>query len=147
MPSAPLTSSRTRPMVVSLLAIVAAGCGAAGSSPRATDPQPTPVASAPTASATTSPSAPTTTRVTIAGFAFSPSHVRIPVGTTVTWTNEEDALHTVVSGGPDEDPGALFDSGELDTGDSSSYTFESAGRVPFFCDRHPFMRGEVVVGG
>lgn len=50
----------------------------------------------------------------------------------------------VTSGAPDERTG-LFDSGEFDTGQTFSFTFPDAGTYAFFCDRHEFMRGEVVV--
>lgn len=82
--------------------------------------------------------------ISIGGFAYTPATLTVPVGTTVTWTNDEDALHTVTSGAPDARTDG-FDSGEIDTGVEFSVTFEEAGTFPFFCDRHEFMRGEVTV--
>lgn len=147
MPSILSPTLLARSVLVSMLAIASPGCGGPGLTPVASDPPPSLVAPTDSASANGSPSAASTTRVTITGFAFGPSQVSVALGTTVIWTNEEDALHTVVSGAPDEDPGARFASGELDTGDSFRFTFEAPGRYAFFCDRHPFMRGEVVVSG
>ena len=55
--------------------------------------------------------------VTIDNFTFGPASLSIAPGTTVTWTNEDDIPHTVVS----EDK--LFNSKALDTDDKFSYTF------------------------
>ena len=68
----------------------------------------------------------------------------MPAGTTVTWTNDEDSLHTVTSGTP-ATPSGLFDSGEIDTGVEFTYTFADEGTYPFFCARHDFMTGVVTV--
>lgn len=82
--------------------------------------------------------------ISIKGFAFAPDHLTQPVGTTVTWVNDEDSLHTVTSGTP-ASPSGLFDSGEIDTGVEFSYTFTDEGTYPFFCARHDFMKGVVTV--
>jgi len=39
----------------------------------------------------------------------------------------------------------LFTSGVLKTGDSFSYTFDTAGEYPYFCALHPWMTGLVIV--
>ena len=153
----PSVRSRLSPPAVLLLAIAAATAActapatslAPSSAPSAAPPSAAPAATpAPSETAATqSPPAAGDGGIAIAGFRFEPATLRVPVGTAVTWTNEEDALHAVTSGSPDADPAAAFDSGELDTGETFSVTFEEAGTFPFFCSRHPFMRGEVVVGG
>lgn len=84
--------------------------------------------------------------ITIKGFEFEPARLSVQAGATVTWTNEEDSFHTVTAGTPDDRSG-LFDSGEFDTGGTFEFTFPDVGAYPFFCDRHEFMRGEVIVGG
>jgi nitrite reductase (NO-forming) len=44
--------------------------------------------------------------------AFSPNLIRIMVGSTVTWTNNDNNLHTVTSGIPNTpNAGQTFDSG------------------------------------
>jgi plastocyanin len=63
----------------------------------------------------------------------------VAAGTTVTWINEDDDAHKVVS--TDE----VFKSKVLDTGEKFSYTFTKAGTYPYFCSIHPKMSGTVVV--
>ena len=77
--------------------------------------------------------------VTIANFAFDPAELSVAAGTTVTWTNDDTAPHTVT-----EDDG-LFDSGRLDQGASFSQTFDDPGTYAYHCDFHPSMKGTVVV--
>ena len=77
--------------------------------------------------------------VEIADFAFSPAELTVPAGTTVTWTNNDSAPHTVTS-----DDGA-FDSGRLDEGDTFEFTFEEAGTFAYHCDFHPNMTATITV--
>ena len=72
-------------------------------------------------------------------YAFGPDNISVPVGTSVTWTNQGDVQHTASS-----DSG-LFDSGLLSNGDSFSYTFSSPGTYNYFCTPHPWMLGQVTV--
>ena len=90
------------------------------------------------------PSGAPASSIAIKNFEFQPARLSVQVGTTVTWTNEEDSLHTVTAGAPDDRSG-LFDSGEFDTGKTFEFTFPDTGTYTYFCDRHEFMRGEVVV--
>lgn len=80
--------------------------------------------------------------VTIKGFAFAPADVTVPVGTAVTWTNQDSTLHTATSvqGAP-----AAFDSGNLDSGKSYTYTFAAAGKYSYHCSIHSNMLGTVTV--
>jgi plastocyanin len=77
--------------------------------------------------------------IEIQDFQFSPDTVEVPVGTTVTWTNNGDAPHTVTS-----DDG-VFDSGELGNGDTFSFTFDEAGEFAYHCDIHKRMTATIVV--
>lgn len=77
--------------------------------------------------------------VTIVDFAFSPSTMTITAGETVTWTNTGKQPHTVTS-----DAG-LFDSGPLQSGQSFSHTFPSAGSFAYHCAIHPFMTATIIV--
>ncbi|MGH8873073.1 MAG: plastocyanin/azurin family copper-binding protein [Acidimicrobiia bacterium] len=70
---------------------------------------------------------------------FSVNELRIKVGTTVTWTNDDDQMHTVT------DVGGAFDSGFLEAGATWSYAFEEAGEFEYFCQPHPWMRAKVIV--
>ncbi|MFL5759861.1 MAG: cupredoxin family copper-binding protein [Thermomicrobiales bacterium] len=77
--------------------------------------------------------------VTIQGFAFNPPTLTIPVGTTVTWTNQDSAPHTATS-----NDGA-FQSGKLDQGKSYSFTFDKAGTYDYHCEYHANMHGTITV--
>jgi plastocyanin len=79
--------------------------------------------------------------VKIDNFSFSPATLTVAVGTTVTWTNQDDIPHTVVS---TDDPRA-FRSKVLDTDEKFTYTFSKAGTFAYFCSVHPKMTGTVVV--
>jgi amicyanin len=76
--------------------------------------------------------------VKIANFTFGPQELKVKAGTTVTWTNEDDIPHTVVS--PNN-----FRSKVLDTDGSYSFTFTTPGTYKYFCSLHPHMTGTVVV--
>ena len=85
---------------------------------------------------------------------FDPKEVHVAVGTTVVWTNDDAAGHTVTSAHPgDTDAGALFDSTKDPSGflvkprATWQHTFDKAGEFPYFCQVHPWMLGEVYVGG
>jgi plastocyanin len=70
-----------------------------------------------------------------------PPELTVPVGTTVTWTNRDDILHTVVS----SDDSKTFKSKVLDTDEKFFFTFGEAGTYPYFCSIHPKMTGKVIV--
>jgi plastocyanin len=75
---------------------------------------------------------------------FVPSAVTIPVGTTITWSNDDTAAHTVTSG-KDVTPDGVFDSSLFMAGKTFSHTFDSAGEYPYYCAVHPWMTGTVTV--
>ena len=77
--------------------------------------------------------------ITIDNFTFSPKEFTVAVGTTVKWVNHDDIPHTVV------EKNTTFRSKALDTDDSYSYTFTSAGTFDYFCGLHPHMVGQVIV--
>jgi plastocyanin len=78
------------------------------------------------------------TKVTIDNFTFAPAELTVKVGTTVTWSNHDDIPHVVVSAGK-------FRSKTLDTDDSYSFTFTTAGEYKYFCSLHPHMTGTIKV--
>jgi len=82
-----------------------------------------------------------TMEVKIDNFSFGPVTLKVPVGTTVTWTNRDDIPHTIVS---TDDPKA-FKSKVLDTDEKFSSTFSKPGTYPYFCSIHPKMTGKVIV--
>jgi len=77
--------------------------------------------------------------VAIQNFAFAPATLTVPVGTTVTWTNDDQDAHTVSA------TGGAFKSAVLNNGGVFSYTFSTAGRYDYICSIHPFMTATVVV--
>jgi plastocyanin len=77
--------------------------------------------------------------VTIENFTFTPPELTVAVGTTVKWVNHDDIPHVVVN------KDKAFRSKALDTDDSFSYTFASAGTFDYFCALHPHMVGKVIV--
>ena len=77
-------------------------------------------------------------------FQFQPGAVVVPSGTTVTWTNRDDIEHTVTAGDPEHRTGR-FDVRLPARGASTKVSFGEPGVYPYFCDRHPSMRGEIRV--
>jgi plastocyanin len=77
--------------------------------------------------------------VTIDNFTFGPKELTVAVGTTVKWVNHDDIPHTVV------EKNTTFRSKALDTDDSYSFTFASAGSFDYFCGLHPHMVGKIIV--
>ena len=77
--------------------------------------------------------------VTIDNFTFAPKELTVAVGKTVKFVNHDDIPHTVV------DKKFSFRSKALDTDDSYSYTFATAGSFDFFCSLHPQMVGKIIV--
>ena len=77
--------------------------------------------------------------VTIDNFTFTPPELTVAVGTTVKWLNHDDIPHNVV------EKNKAFRSKVLDTDDSYSFTFASAGTFDYFCALHPHMQGKIIV--
>ena len=78
--------------------------------------------------------------VVIDNFSFLPKEITVPVGTTVTWTNHDDVPHVVASADDQ-----FKKSGPLDTDESFSHTFTTAGNYTYFCSIHPHMTGKIIV--
>ena len=76
---------------------------------------------------------------------FEPAELTVPKGSTVTWINTSQVVHTVT-----DDPSKAinksdavlpggaqpFDSGSISAGASSSHTFDVPGRYTYFCIPH-----------
>src|SRR5262245_20301773 len=75
------------------------------------------------------------TAIKIANFNFGPQELKVKAGTTVTWTNEDDMPHTVVS--PKN-----FRSKVLDA-EGTYFTFTTPGAYKYFCSLS--MTGTIVV--
>ena len=81
------------------------------------------------------------TPVNITNFLFEPQDVEVPAGTTVTWTNQDDAPHNV------QDLSDLNTpiSKDLNKGDTFSITYPKPGTYPYVCGLHTYMTGNVKV--
>jgi plastocyanin len=120
------------------VAMAVAACGSSSSSPAPTTaPSAAPAASAPAASPAGGGGG--GNAVTIQNFAFGPATLEVPVGTTVTWTNQDSASHTVTA-----DDGS-FDSKSLATGATFTQTFSTAGTFAYHCSIHTSMKATVTV--
>jgi len=82
--------------------------------------------------------------VTGAGF-YSPLNLQIPVGTAVTWINDDSVPHNIQSMDDSGDVIQLFNSPPLNTGDKFEFTFEESGVYNYFCSFHPWRVGVVTV--
>lgn len=82
-----------------------------------------------------------THEVSIKGFAFSPSSLRIQAGDTVRWTNDDSVPHTATA------DDASWDTGRIAGGASAEVTFDSPGDEPYHCAVHPSMTGRLGVDG
>ena len=80
-----------------------------------------------------------TVEIDISNFTFAPHEITITPGTTVKWVNKDDIPHLVA------EKNLAFKSKALDTDDSFSFTFTTAGEVEYFCVLHPHMTGKVIV--
>lgn len=77
--------------------------------------------------------------VSIKGFAFSVTSLKVAAGTKVTWTNNDAATHTVTA---DDNS---FNSGDIAPGATYSRTFTTAGTYNYHCIYHGNMKAAVVV--
>jgi plastocyanin len=81
------------------------------------------------------------TLVDMQGLAFVPVEVHVLPGATVLWTNSSPLAHTVTA-----DDG-MFDSLNMEAGQTFSWVFDAPGVYPYFCAPHKSlgMLGVVVV--
>jgi plastocyanin len=78
---------------------------------------------------------------------FVPAETTVKAGETVTWKNEDTAIHTATSG-KDATPDGKFDTSLVSPGQSSKPIVmpNEAGQYPFFCALHPWMTGMITIG-
>lgn len=110
-----------------VLAAALSGCGG--------DEQPRAASTVPGATGAT------TDKVAVKDFSFSPESTTVRAGTTVTWTFEDDADHSVEPVGGSEPK----KSPDLQGGKTYTFTFEKAGTFAYRCGIHNAMTGSVVV--
>jgi amicyanin len=129
-------SARAWQLVAAIAAVVTVGCSAFAVAAAVTSEDGGPAAG----TSGESPAAGAGQQIAIKDFAFDPPNLSVPVGSTVTWTNDDDTTHTVRQ--PD---GGVIDSPELDHGDTYSVTFDEPGTYDYICTIHTRMTGTVTV--
>ena len=77
--------------------------------------------------------------VEIKEFKFAPPALTVPLGTTVTWVNQDEETHTVTS------TTGTFGSAGLSNKDMFSQTFVKPGTYEYQCRLHPYMKATVIV--
>ncbi|HEX4934971.1 MAG TPA: hypothetical protein VFV33_17415 [Gemmatimonadaceae bacterium] len=70
---------------------------------------------------------------------YAPGELRLAVGDTVVWRNTDIVRHDAVRPG-------LFDTGELQSGDSARWVASDTGTFAYRCTIHARMRGRLIVG-
>jgi plastocyanin len=60
---------------------------------------------------------------------FNPPEITVPVGTTVVWKNTGQVEHTATADG-------LFDSGIVGAGGQFKFTFQTPGKINYYCKPH-----------
>ncbi len=79
--------------------------------------------------------------VHIKDFKYAPTPLKIHVGDTVRFINDDDEPHTVTA------TDKSFDSEALDTSGAWTHTFTKPGTYSYFCELHPYMKATVIVTG
>lgn len=77
--------------------------------------------------------------INIQNFNFSPTTLNVQVGEKVTWKQNDQAIHKIVS------TEELFTSNDLNSGDEFNFTFTKAGEYDYYCSIHPSMYGKIIV--
>ncbi len=124
--------SRSLPVAVIAVAVLAAGCGGSSKSSGAS--------SSSGAAAPAAASGGAKESVTIANFAYKPTPVTVKVGAQVTFTNQDSAEHTATA-----DSGSALETGTLKQGQSKAVTLSQPGTIAYHCAFHAFMHGTISV--
>lgn len=85
-----------------------------------------------------------TEEIVLGGNYFQPTAIRVDVGATLTWRNQDENTHTVTS--DPESPESGLDSGDIEPDEGYEYTFDEPGQYNYVCEHHPAsMRGVIIV--
>lgn len=82
--------------------------------------------------------------VAVRTFQFAPDTVRVRVHSRVVWTNHDEIEHTITSGAPDAKE-RHFHGVVATRGATYSTALQKPGTYRYFCDRHRFMNGTIIV--
>ncbi|MEO8246308.1 MAG: plastocyanin/azurin family copper-binding protein [Chloroflexota bacterium] len=153
-----ITNRSARLSLVAGLVLLLAACSSiAPGTPTGATPTGSPAASSAAASASASASAAATgdVTVTITGFEFTADAadtsgdvptLTIPVGTSVSFVNEDSTRHTATNGTDGEaDADAAFDFNLGQQGAAGTYTFDTAGEFGVTCKIHSGMNMTIIV--
>jgi len=80
-------------------------------------------------------------QVTQKDTAFAPAVLVVPVGTNVSYANQDPFFHNVFS----FSPAKRFDLGRYPAGEAKSVVFDQPGAVKVYCEVHDYMRSAVIV--
>lgn len=93
----------------------------------------------------------TVCNVSMVGSTFAPDILKVRPNSIVVWTNTDKVIHTVTSGDTgNDDEDILFDSGlsaPIAGGEKWEHEFGTPGTFEYFCQVHPRMVAQVIVGG
>ena len=79
--------------------------------------------------------------IDIKNFAFEPATLTVAPGTAVTWVNQDEEPHNIVSLGKPR----VFRSQGLDGDEKYTFVFDKPGTYEYVCSVHPHMHGVIVV--
>lgn len=74
-----------------------------------------------------------------------PEILKIKLGDSVKWINDDKAAHTITNGSVGGGPEGIFDSGLLMSGNSFEVTFRKKGTYKYFCMVHPWKECSILV--
>ena len=79
---------------------------------------------------------------TMTTLAYDPDVIKVVIGVnnTVVWRNNDNVAHTATGSNF-----TAFTTGNINPGESGSYTFNVTGTFPYHCVYHPNMAGTVIV--
>jgi plastocyanin len=77
---------------------------------------------------------------------YVPAEVTVKAGETITWKNEDTAIHTATSG-ENSTPNGKFDTSLVSPGQSSKPIAmpNEPGQYTYFCTLHPWMTGTITI--
>jgi plastocyanin len=82
---------------------------------------------------------PTTNKITISSSGYSPASLSVATGSTITWTNNDNMVHTVTTAD------GSINSGDIAAGASYSKTFSAAGTFNYYDVHNKNMMGVLMV--
>ncbi len=80
-----------------------------------------------------------TLEIAIEDFLYSPEDLTINAGTTITWTNNDAAVHDATERDRSWNTELLLE------GDAGEITFDEPGTFEYFCSIHPWMEASITV--